>query len=281
MGSGIAHACAVAGFTTIVAEIDASAQARARRAIESSLDGAVAKGKLDADGCEAARSRLSVVTDVAAFAAADLVVEAVVESLSVKQGLWLAVDRVAPPSAIFASNTSSLSITEQAAVTKRADRVCGLHFFSPVPAMKLVEIVRGVGTSSETIDTVTAFVRRLGKEAIHTRDTPGFVVNLLLVPFMLDAIRALEHGVGSVRDIDLGMQLGAGHPRGPLALCDLVGLDTLERVAAIMYESYREQRYAPPPLLRRMVTAGRLGRKSGMGFYDYRAEPPVPQPVVG
>jgi 3-hydroxybutyryl-CoA dehydrogenase len=191
------------------------------------------------------------------------------------------VDAIASPHTIFASNTSSLSIVEQAAVTGRGDRFVGLHFFNPVPAMPLVEVVRTVTTSGATVDTAMRWVAAIGKEAILTRDTPGFVVNLLLVPYMLDAIRAFERGVASVADIDTGMQKGAGHPMGPLALSDYVGLDTLARVAGVMWEAYRETRYAPPPLLTRMVAAGMLGRKNGRGFYTYGGERPVPNTLGG
>jgi 3-hydroxybutyryl-CoA dehydrogenase len=210
------------------------------------------------------------------LAECDLIIEAVVEQLETKRAVWRALDALAPASTIFASNTSSLSIVEQATATGRSDRFVGLHFFNPVPAMPLVEVVRTVTTSATTMAAAVDFVRAVGKTPIEARDSPGFVVNLLLVPYMLDAVRALEQGVASTADIDTGMQLGAGHPMGPLALCDFVGLDTLVRVAEIMWGAYREPRYAPPPLLVRMVAAGMLGRKNGRGFYDHGGPVPVP-----
>jgi len=204
------------------------------------------------------------------------VIEAVTEDLDLKNRLWTELDGIAPPTTIFASNTSSLPIGAMASATSRPDRFVGLHFFNPVPLMPLVEVVRPVTASRETFDRVMTFARRLGKEAIVARDRSGFIVNLLLVPYLLDAVRALEHGVASIPDIDRGMQLGCGHPMGPLTLLDFVGLDTTARIAEIMFEEYREARYAPPPLLRRMVGAGLYGRKSGKGFYDYASEPPIP-----
>jgi 3-hydroxybutyryl-CoA dehydrogenase len=281
MGSGIAQVAALAGYSTVVRELDASLADRCRASVERSLGRGVEKGKLDAGAAAAALCRLEFATSLDALRDCDLVIEAIVESLEAKRDLWAALDHLARPSCIFATNTSSLSVAEQAAVTTRGDRFVGLHFFNPVPVLRLVEVVRTVTTSDATVDAAVAFVRRTGKEPVLARDTPGFVVNLLLVPYMLDAIRAFEGGVASIRDIDTGMQLGAAHPTGPLALCDYVGLDTLERVAGILYDAYRERRYAPPPLLRRMVVSGWLGRKSGRGFYDYAVEPPAPVPIVG
>ena len=281
MGAGIAQVAAMAGFDTVVREVNDDLAGRARVAVERSLGKAVEKGKATVAQRDESMGRLSFVSALDAFSECDLVIEAVVESLPAKQELWRTLDSSVRASCIFATNTSSLSVAEQASVTGRADRFVGMHFFNPVPAMRLVEIVRTVTTSDETVDAVAGFVRLLGKEAIVARDTPGFVVNRLLVPYMLDAVRACEQGVASIRDIDVGMQLGAGHPMGPLALCDHVGLDTLERVAAILYDGYRERRYAPPPLLRRMVASGWLGRKNGRGFYDYSAEPPAPVTLLG
>jgi 3-hydroxybutyryl-CoA dehydrogenase len=281
MGAGIAHVSALAGFETIVREVSDGLAERARHSIEASFAKAIEKGKATTAQRDESMARLAFVTSLDAFADCDLVVEAIIESLSAKQEIWRALDTVAQPFCIFATNTSSLSVAEQARVTTRGDRFVGMHFFNPVPAMRLVEIVRTVTTSEATVESAAGFVRLLGKEAIIARDTPGFVVNLLLVPYMLDAVRACEQGVASVRDIDVGMQLGAGHPMGPLALCDYVGLDTLERVAGILYDGYRERRYAPPPLLRRMVASGWLGRKNGRGFYDYSSEPPVPVSLMG
>lgn len=281
MGTGIAQVVALAGYDTVVLELDESLAKRAHAAITKSLRKGVEKGKLDADAAASALDRVRVVSAGAALADRDLIIEAIVESLDAKKALWRELDGVAAPGCIFATNTSSLSVAEQAAVTKRGHSFVGLHFFNPVPVLRLVEVVRTVTTSEATVETAVAFVRRLGKEPILARDTPGFVVNLLLVPYMLDAVRACEGGVASIRDIDTGMQLGAAHPTGPLALCDYVGLDTLQRVAEILFDAYRERRYAPPPLLRRLVVSGWLGRKSGRGFYDYSVEPPVPASMLG
>ena len=207
---------------------------------------------------------------------ADIVIEAVTEDLEAKNALWKELDGLCRPATLFASNTSSLTIAAMAATTRRADRFVGLHFFNPVPLMKLVEVVRTVTTSAETFDRAYAFAAKLGKEPIAAKDTSGFVVNLLLVPYLLDAIRALEHGVASAPDIDKAMQLGCGYPMGPFVLLDFVGLDTTYKIAEIMFAEYRETRYAPPPLLKRMVLAGYYGKKSGRGFYDYATTPPTP-----
>jgi 3-hydroxybutyryl-CoA dehydrogenase len=227
---------------------------------------------------EAERDRtlanLRFVTELGELAQSDLFIEAVVEDLDVKNSLWSQLDKIAPPDAIFASNTSSLTIIAMAAASGRPDRMLGLHFFNPVPLMKLVEVVRTITTSEETERRAMDFVRALGKEPISARDSSGFIVNLLLIPYMVDAIKALESNVGSVEDIDKGMQLGAGHPMGPFTLLDFVGLDTVYKIAEIMFTEYRESRYAPPPLLKRMVLAGMLGKKSGKGFYDYSSNPP-------
>ena len=276
MGSGIAQVAAQAGFTTIVREVSEALGAKARGAIEKSLAKGIEKGKVTPEAREQALRRISTTTDVAALSRCDLVIEAVVEELEVKNALWRELDGIVPAHAIFASNTSSLTIAAMAAASGRADRMVGLHFFNPVPLMKLVEVVRTVTTSDATFAAAMDFARRLGKEPIEGKDNSGFVVNRLLVPYMLDAIVALERGVGTVRDIDLGMQLGAGHPMGPFTLLDFVGLDTTYRIAEIMFDEYREPRFAPPPLLKRMVMLGMYGRKSGRGFYDYSVEPPVP-----
>ena len=276
MGSGIAQSAATAGFPTVVRDVEAGLLARGQAAIRKSLDKLVEKGKLDAAARDAAQDRLTFTTDLADLAGCDLIVEAVTEDLALKNELWRALGASAPAATIFASNTSSLSIGEMAAATGRPDRFVGLHFFNPVPLMPLVEIVRAVGTSRETVERATTFARRLGKEPIAARDRSGFVVNRLLVPYLLDAVRALEQGVASAADIDRAMQLGCGHPMGPLTLLDFVGLDTVVRIAEIMFDEYRETRFAPPPLLRRMTAAGLYGRKSGRGFYDYASDPPVP-----
>ena len=276
MGSGIAQVAATAGYPTIVRDVTEPLLERGRAAIRKSLDKLVEKAKLDAAARDAALGRLSFTTDLAALADRDLVVEAVTEDLELKNRLWRELDALCPPDALFASNTSSLAIAQMAAATARPDRFVGLHFFNPVPLMPLVEVVRTVTTSATSFERAMEFARRLGKEPIVARDRSGFIVNLLLVPYLLDAVRALERGVGSTADIDRGMQLGCGHPMGPLALLDFVGLDTTLRIGEIMFEEYREPRYAPPPLLRRMVVAGLHGRKSGKGFYDYASDPPTP-----
>ncbi|HEY8485490.1 MAG TPA: 3-hydroxybutyryl-CoA dehydrogenase [Longimicrobiales bacterium] len=276
MGSGIAEVCARAGYETWVRELTDDLCRRGLDAIRRSLDRAVEKGKVTAEAREEALSRIHTTTALEDLTSADLVIEAITEEIDLKTELFRALDRLCPPETIFASNTSSLTITQLAAATQRPDRVVGLHFFNPVPVMKLVEVVRTIATSDGTFHSAMEFARTLGKEPIEARDASGFIVNRLLVPYILDAIRGLEMGLGSIEDIDKGMTLGTGHPMGPFALADFVGLDTLYRVAEIMFEEYREPRFAPPPLLKRMVTLGRFGRKSGRGFYDYTGEEPVP-----
>lgn len=276
MGSGIAEVCARAGYETWVREVTDDLCRRGLDAIRRSLDRAVEKGKVTAEAREEALSRIHTTTALEDLASADLVIEAITEEIDLKTELFRTLDRLCPPETLFASNTSSLTITQLAAATQRPDRVVGLHFFNPVPVMKLVEVVRTIATSDETFHSAMEFARTLGKEPIEARDVSGFIVNRLLVPYVLDAIRGLEAGLGSIADIDKGMTLGTGHPMGPFALADFVGLDTLYRVAEIMFEEYREPRFAPPPLLKRMVTLGHFGRKSGRGFYDYTGEEPVP-----
>ena len=247
---------------------------RARGGIEKSLAKLVEKGKLAATDRDAALKRLAFTTTTGDLKDCDIILEAVTEDLVLKNALWSELDRLCGPRTIFASNTSSLTIAAMAAATRRADRVVGLHFFNPVPLMQLVEVVRTVTTSEETFGRAFAFAKSLGKEPVAAKDSSGFIVNLLLVPYLLDAIRAVERGVASVPDVDKAMQLGCGHPMGPLTLLDFVGLDTTYRIAEIMFTEYRETRYAPPPLLKRMVLAGMTGRKSGKGFYDYSVNPP-------
>ena len=276
MGSGIAQVAAQAGYRVLVRDTAASQLEKGRISIGKSTAKLVEKGKLSAADREAALGRLTFVIDLTDLAGCDLIIEAVTEDLALKNELWSQLDRLCPPHTIFSSNTSSLTIAAMAAGTSRRDRFAGLHFFNPVPLMPLVEVVRSIGTSQETIDRLFGFVRRMEKEPVVARDSSGFIVNLLLVPYILDAIRAVERGVASVPDIDTAMRLGASHPMGPLTLADFVGLDTLARIGDIMFDEYREARYAPPPLLRRMVTAGLYGRKSGQGFYDYAKDPPVP-----
>ena len=279
MGSGIAQTAAAAGFKTIVREVSDVVVEKGKASITKSLDKLVEKGKLDAASRDATLAHLSFTTSVADLKDCDIIIEAVVEDVELKRAMWKELDAICPAHTIFASNTSSLTVVEQAAVTKRADKFVGLHFFNPVPLMKLVEVVRTVTTSAETFDRAFAFGKKLGKEPIAAKDNSGFVVNLLLVPYLLDAIRQLEHGVATVPDIDKAMQLGCGYPMGPFVLLDFVGLDTTYKIAEIMFAEYREQRYAPPPLLKRMVLAGYYGKKSGKGFYDYSANPPALTPL--
>jgi len=275
MGSGIAQVSAAVGFATTVREVSEALAAKSRQAIEKSLAKGIERGKTTEAERDRTLGNLKFVTDLKNLADADLFIEAVVEDLEIKNTLWGQLDKLAGPDAIFASNTSSLTIIAMAAASGRPDRMLGLHFFNPVPLMKLVEVVRTITTSEETERRALDFVRALGKEPIRAKDSSGFVVNLLLIPYMLDAINALESNVASVEDIDKGMQLGAGHPMGPFTLLDFVGLDTAYKIAEIMFEEYRDRRYAPPPLLKRMVLAGMLGKKSGKGFYDYSVNPPA------
>ena len=275
MGRGIAQVAAQSGHQTIVREVNDEFNERGRSAIAAFLDKAVDKGKLAAEDRDATMGRIEFVTALDALATCDIVIEAVTEDLEIKNGLWKELDGLCPEPTIFASNTSSLTIAAMAAATSRADRFVGLHFFNPVPLMKLVEVVRTVTTSPETFGRAMTFARALRKEPIAAKDNSGFIVNLLLVPYLVDAIRALEQGVGSVEDIDKGMVLGTGHPMGPFTLLDFVGLDTTYKIAEIMFDEYREKRYAPPPLLKRMVLAGMYGKKSGKGFYDYSTDPPT------
>ena len=269
MGSGIAEVCAKAGYDTVVREVSEELVRKGMARIEGSLGKAVEKGKLGAADRDAAWKRLSSTTRLEDLADCDVVIEAIIENLALKKETYAALDRICQSGAIFCSNTSSLTITEMSAATQRPDRFAGLHFFNPVPVMKLVEVVRTIATSDATAETIFAFAKSLGKEPVRTQDNSGFIVNRLLVPYLLDAVRALEEGVGSREDIDKGMELGCGHPMGPLKLLDFVGLDTTYAIAAIMYDEYREKRFAPPPLLKRMVLAGRYGKKSGRGFYEY------------
>jgi len=274
MGSGIAQVAASAGYETVVRDVSKEIWDRARAAIEKSLAKFVEKGKLPAASRDAALKRLAFTTATADLKGCDIVIEAVTEDLELKNALWRELDKLCGSDTIFASNTSSLTIAAMAAATQRGDRFVGLHFFNPVPLMPLVEVVRTVTTSEETFRRAFAFAKSLGKEPVAAKDNSGFIVNLLLVPYLLDAIRAVEHRVASVPDIDKAMQLGCGYPMGPLTLLDFVGLDTTYKIAEIMFTEYREPRYAPPPLLRRMVIAGMNGRKSGKGFYDYAVDPP-------
>ena len=275
MGSGIAQVCAASGFPTAVREVSTALCDKSRQSIGKTLAKGIERGKVTEAERDKTLGNLRFVTSLEDAADADLFIEAVVEDLEVKNSLWGELDRIAKSDAIFASNTSSLTIIAMAAASGRADRMLGLHFFNPVPLMKLVEVVRTITTSEETEQRAMEFVRALGKEPIRAKDSSGFVVNLLLIPYMIDAINALESNVASVEDIDKGMQLGAGHPMGPFTLLDFVGLDTVYKISEIMFTEYRDKRYAPPPLLKRMVLAGMLGKKSGKGFYDYSQNPPT------
>ncbi len=280
MGSGIAEISARAGMSVVVRELDQAAVDAGRGRIEKSLGRALKREKITEEERDETLGRIEFVTEVEGLADRDLVIEAVVEDLAIKNELFGALDDLCPKHTIFATNTSSLTVTDMAAAVDRPDRVVGLHFFNPVPVMKLVEVVKTIATSDETLGRAFDFVRAVGKEPITAKDNSGFVVNLLLVPYMLDCIRQLERGVASIEDMDRGMVLGCGYPMGPFTLCDFVGNDTTLRIAEIMFDEYREQRYAPPPLLRRMVSMGLHGRKSGRGFYDYSGDEPVPMELV-
>jgi 3-hydroxybutyryl-CoA dehydrogenase len=269
MGSGIAQVSAAAGYKTIVREVnDAALQAGLGRIRKFLADG-VSKGKVTEEAQATTLARLTGTTSAGDLKECDIVIEAIVENLDEKRSLYQAVEGVIRADAILVSNTSSLCITELAAATKRPDRFGGLHFFNPVPLMKLVEVIPALTTSAETAQTLKAFAASLGKEPIAAPDRPGFIVNRLLVPYLLDAIREYERGLGTIEDIDNGMKLGCGHPMGPFTLLDFVGLDTTYYIANIMFDEFREPRFAPPPLLKRMVLAGYHGRKTKRGFYSY------------
>lgn len=276
MGSGIAQAAATAGFDTVVRDVSQPLLERGRARIQKSLARLVERGKMTAADSDAALARIRFVTGLPELRDRDIIVEAITEELGLKNALWSELDRLCPAGTIFASNTSSLTIASMAGTTGRPDLFVGLHFFNPVPSMPLVEVVRTTATSQETFERVYAFARALGKEPVTAADSPGFIVNLLLVPYLLDAARALERHTASTADIDRAMQLGCGHPMGPLSLSDFIGLDTVVRIADIMFDAYGDHRYQAPELLRGMVAAGDHGRKTGRGFYDYSAEPPVP-----
>jgi 3-hydroxybutyryl-CoA dehydrogenase len=276
MGSGIAQVCAQAGFATVVREVSIELVDKGLKGIEKNLARLVEKGTIPETQKAEIRGRLQGTTAIEDLKDCDVIVEAIIEQLPAKQELFGKLDSLCPASTIFASNTSSLTITEISAATKRPDRFVGLHFFNPVPVMKLVEVVRTIATDSAVYEAMVAFGAKLGKTPVRAHDSTGFIVNRLLVPYLLDAIRALEEGVGSIEDIDNSMRLGCGHPMGPLTLLDFVGLDTTYYIANIMFEEFRERRFAPPPLLKRMVLAGWNGRKAGRGFYDY-ADPQKPK----
>jgi 3-hydroxybutyryl-CoA dehydrogenase len=269
MGSGIAESVAVAGLPVVLRDVDEVSVKRARGQIESSLARAVDGGKLDASHADVARARIQLTTDLEAIGAADLVIEAVPEDEVLKLEVMAAIDGAARGDSIIASNTSSIPIAQLAQAVHAPERVLGLHFFSPVPVMTLVEVVVALDTSAQTVATAKAFAEQIGKLPIETKDRSGFIVNMLLVPYLMAAVRMYEEDFASREDIDAGMKLGCGHPMGPLTLCDFIGLDVLYAVCDSLYEEFKRDEYAPPPLLKRMVASGRLGRKSGRGFYEY------------
>jgi 3-hydroxybutyryl-CoA dehydrogenase len=279
MGSGITQVAAQAGLAVTVREVSPELLAKGLQSIEGRLARLAEKGAISAADREQIRGRIRGTTRLEDLAGSDLIIEAIVEQLAAKQELYRELDRHCPPGAIFASNTSSLSITEMAAATARPARFLGMHFFNPVPVMKLVEVVRTVATDPGVYEEAVRFAARLGKTPVRTSDRTGFIVNRLLVPYLLDAIRALEEGAGSIEDIDASMKLGCGHPMGPFTLLDFVGLDTTYYIAEIMFDEFKEKRFAAPPLLKRLVLAGWNGRKTGRGFYDY-SDPQHPKPIA-
>ncbi len=280
MGHGIAQVTAQAGYDVVLREVDQATLDKGLGKIEKQLARAVEKGKATEEDAGAVRGRIRGTLDYGDFADSDLVVEAITEDLELKLAMWKEVDAVAKPEAWFATNTSSLAVIDQAAATGRPERFLGLHFFNPAQVMKLLEVIRCVTTSDEAFQVGLDYGARIGKLTVQTRDTAGFIVNRLLVPYLLDAIRGYEEGIGSIAEIDEAMKAGAGHPMGPLTLSDFVGLDTLGAICDVLFDEFRERRFARPPILRKMVSAGWYGRKSGMGFYDYSGEAPVPNPGI-
>ena len=278
MGSGIAQVSAGAGYSTVVKEVADDFLKKGLSSIEKSLGKFVEKGTITPDQRAETLGRLKGTTKFEDLGDCDIVIEAITENLQLKRETYATIDKIVKPPAIFASNTSSLVVTEMMTATKRVDRFIGMHFFNPVPLMKLVEVVGTITTSKEILDEAMKFAASLGKVPIRTSDRSGFVVNRLLVPYLLDAVRALEEGVGGVEDIDKGMRLGCGYPMGPFTLLDFVGLETTYYIANIMFEEFREKRFAPPPLLKRLVLAGHHGKKTGRGFYDY-SDPANPKPL--
>jgi 3-hydroxybutyryl-CoA dehydrogenase len=276
MGSGIAQVVAASGFNTVVREVSAELLDKGLKSIDKNLNRLAEKGTITEAVKSEIRSRLKGTTKIEDLKDCDVIVEAIIEQLPAKRELFSSLDAICPATTIFASNTSSLTITEIATATKRPQRFVGLHFFNPVPVMKLVEVVRTIATEPAVYEEMVAFGAKLGKTPVRAQDSTGFIVNRLLVPYLLDAIRALEEGVGSIEDIDNSMKLGCGHPMGPLTLLDFVGLDTTYYISQIMFDEFKERRFAAPPLLKRMVLAGWNGRKSGRGFYDY-ADPQNPK----
>jgi len=281
MGAGIAQVAATAGFETVVKEVSDDLIAKGFGGIEKSLARFAEKGTITTEQQQQIRGRLSGTTSFEQLADCDIIIEAIIENLDEKRITYSQLDKLCKPETIFASNTSSLSITEMMTATsaERQKRFIGMHFFNPVPLMKLVEVVRTILTDEDVFEQAVAFGKALGKVPVRASDKTGFIVNRLLVPYMLDAIRALEEGVGSIVDIDNAMKLGCGYPMGPFTLGDFVGLDTTYYIAEIMFNEFREKRFASPPLLKRMVLAGLYGRKSGRGFYDYTKDPKNPTPM--
>jgi 3-hydroxybutyryl-CoA dehydrogenase len=273
MGSGIAEVCAVAGYQVLVADVDEPALQRGLSRIEASMRRAVERGRLSGDQAAAAFSRIRGTTDLSAFSDRDLIIEAVVEIMEEKKRVFSTLDRLCSPEAIFGTNTSSLSVTEMAASTSRPAKFVGIHFFNPVPVMQLVELVRTDLVDPAVLETARAFAESLGKKVVVSKDSPGFIVNLLLISYLMEAVRAMEQGVASMKDIDEAIKLGLGHPMGPFTLMDFIGIDTVYYIANVLYEEFKDDRFAPPPLLKRMVVSGRLGRKAGKGFYDYTPNP--------
>jgi len=269
MGSGIAQVAAAAGFKVIVNEVTEELLEKGKKGIEKRLNSAIEKGKLDEATRNKTLGNLSLTTELGPMADCDLVIEAVIEDMGAKKEVFAELDKICGQATIFASNTSSLPIGDLSTVTRRRDKFIGLHFFNPVPIMKLVEVVRTIDTSDETFQLARTFAESVGKVAVCAKDSPGFIVNVLLVPYLLDSIRQYENGLASRDDIDNAMKLGCGHPMGPLTLTDFIGLDTILYIGDIFFEEFKDSRYAAPPLLRRMVNAGYLGKKSGRGFYDY------------
>jgi 3-hydroxybutyryl-CoA dehydrogenase len=280
MGHGIAQVAATTGYDVTIREVDEDLCRKGMGMIDKQLDRAVSKGRSTQEDADAIRGRLQNTTDYGALAECDLVIEAITENLDVKLEMWKELDRIVKDDAIFASNTSSLPIVAQAAATERPDAFVGLHFFNPAQVMKLVEVIRCVTTSDETLQAGVDFARACGKLAVPTKDKAGFIVNRLLVPYMLDGMRAFEEGVGSIDEIDDAMKAGAGHPMGPLTLADFVGHDTTGAICDVLFDEFREKRFARPPILNKLLLAGWYGKKAGMGFYDYSGESPVPNPGV-
>ena len=280
MGHGIAQVAAQAGYEVVLCEVDDAALQKGIGKIEKQLARAVEKGKSSQDDADAVRGRIHGTTGYEDLADCDLVIEAITESLELKLEMWKEVDRIVKGEAVFATNTSSLSVIDQAAGTSRPEQFVGLHYFNPAQVMKLVEVVRCVTTTDAAFETALEFAKSEGKLAIPTKDKAGFIVNRLLVPYLLDGMRAYEEGVGSVSEIDEAMKAGAGHPMGPLTLSDFVGLDTLGSICDVLFDEFRERRFARPPMLRKMLAAGWFGRKSGIGFYDYSGEAPVDNPGI-